>query len=323
MRYRSIPGTSLTPSVICLGTSAFGSGIPEGDAFRLMDLFYELGGTFIDTAKVYADWLPGQRSVSEKTIGRWLKSRGLHNQVIVETKGGHPELNTMHIPRLDAQSIAMDVEASLNNLQLECIDLYYLHRDDPSRPVAELVEVMEEQVKLGNIRYYACSNWMPERIEEANQYARRLGSTGFVANQPKWSLAVSLPAADPARDTMDNSGIELHEQLGLAAVPYSSQAKGFFSGTYTPEALRSLSPHTVKVKAYCTEANITKLERVIEVSERLQVSGSQVALASLIAHSFPVFPIIGSKSAEQLTDSCAAAEVQMDLQTAAYIWDKQ
>ncbi|NHN33632.1 aldo/keto reductase [Paenibacillus agricola] len=319
MRYQSIPGTNLTPSVICLGTSSLGSILQEAEAFRLMDLFYDLGGTFIDTAKVYADWLPGERSVSEKTIGRWLKARGLQNRVLVETKGGHPELHTMHIPRLDAQSIALDVETSLINLQLDCLDLYYLHRDDLNRSVAELVDVMEEQVKLGKIRYYACSNWTPERIEEANQYARKTGSNGFVANQPKWSLAVSLPTSDPTRDTMDIKGIRYHEESGLAAVPYSSQAKGFFSGTYTPEALRLLSPNTAKVKTYCTEENIIKLERIMEVSERLQVSGSQVALACLMVQSFPVFPIIGSKTAEQLTDSCSAAEVQMDPQTAAYI----
>jgi aryl-alcohol dehydrogenase-like predicted oxidoreductase len=142
LKYQSIPGTNLSPSVICLGTAQIGSVIPEADAFRLLDTYYGLGGTFLDTAQVYADWLPGERSASEKTIGRWLKARGLRNHTVVSTKGGHPDLHAMEIPRLSPEHIVFDVERSLLNLQTDRIDLYWLHRDDPNRPVSEMLDIL-------------------------------------------------------------------------------------------------------------------------------------------------------------------------------------
>jgi len=153
MEYQTIPNTDLKPSVICLGTGDVGGALDQQTSFRLLDAYLDLGGTLIDTASVYTDWLPGERSASEKTIGRWLSHRGGRDRILLATKGGHPRLTSMDVPRLSRQEIVQDLEASLRNLHTEVIDLYWLHRDDPTRPVSEIVNVLYDQVQAGKVRY--------------------------------------------------------------------------------------------------------------------------------------------------------------------------
>jgi aryl-alcohol dehydrogenase-like predicted oxidoreductase len=100
MRYINIANTDLKPSAICFGTAHLGSIIDQRTSFRLLDNYLERGGNFLDTAKVYADWLRGERSSSEKTIGRWMRQRKNRGRVILAPKGGHPKLAAMQIPRL-------------------------------------------------------------------------------------------------------------------------------------------------------------------------------------------------------------------------------
>lgn len=135
MKYKHIPNTDLDPSVICLGTVSFGTSLDTSTAFQLLDTFVEHGGNFIDTAHIYGAWVPDGLGLSEKIIGRWVKERGLKENIIVATKGAHPLLSAVHIPRLSPQDILADLDASLQCLQRESLDLYWLHRNDPERPV--------------------------------------------------------------------------------------------------------------------------------------------------------------------------------------------
>src|SRR4051794_38881139 len=105
MRYRAIPNTDLNPSVICLGALPFGVSLEEGLSFALMDRFFAEGGNFVDTALVYGEWLPNGKGQSERTIGKWVKDRGARDLVIIGTKGAHPRLSSMHIPRLARDEI--------------------------------------------------------------------------------------------------------------------------------------------------------------------------------------------------------------------------
>ncbi|WP_051620248.1 aldo/keto reductase [Paenibacillus sp. UNC451MF] len=312
MKTRNIPDTELSPSVICLGTSSFGETINHQDSYALMDRFLEYGGNFLDTAKVYSDWVPGERSRSEKVIGQWMKQRNNRSRIILATKGAHPDLDTMHIARLFKEDIAYDLEQSLQNLQTDYIDLYWLHRDDPQQPVDEIINVLNEYVRQGKIRYFGCSNWRSERIEAAQQYARANGLQGFAASQTKWSLASYRPGNDPTMVTMDDKELAYHERTGLPAIPYNAQANGFFSGRYTIEMLQEPTAENKKVWKLCNEDNLRKLMSVKSIAERLHLTMSQVALGYMLAHPFPVFPISGCKTADQLDDSCAAGDVVLD-----------
>ena len=155
MRSICLPNTDLHVSSLCLGTGDFGSKLDQAASWRLLNEFVDAGGNFIDTANVYGDWIPGTKSSSEKVIGAWLAEQGRREQVVVATKGAHPRLESMHVPRSAPREIIHDIEQSLRHLQTDVIDLYWLHRDDPTRPTGEIVETLAAQVKAGKIRYLA------------------------------------------------------------------------------------------------------------------------------------------------------------------------
>jgi aryl-alcohol dehydrogenase-like predicted oxidoreductase len=310
MKYQRVGEIGIEPSAVCLGTGAFGASVEEQEAFGLMDAFLDGGGNFLDTAHNYSDWIPGERSRSEKLIGRWLKARGNRSKVVIGTKGGHPDLNHMRVPRLSSEQIVQDLDESLQFLQTEYIDLYWLHRDDPARPVAEILETLDGQRRLGKIRSYGCSNWSIERIGEARTYAKEHRLQGFVASQPMWSLAEPNEAGitDKTMTHMDDEGFAYHRRTGLAAIPYSSQARGFFSKADTlgydqvPKAL---------LNKYGNERNRARLDIVRRIAGERSASVAQVALAYLIAQPFATIPIVGCKTLEHLRESMEAADLAL------------
>jgi len=302
-----LPATDLTVFPICLGTVVLGSEMSLADSFRLLDAYRAAGGNFIDTARVYANWLPGERSTSEKAIGAWLRARGGRDPLVLSTKGGHPDLASMQVGRLSPDEIVDDLEASLSHLGVDTIDLYWLHRDDPARPVAEMLETLAAQVRLGKIRYYACSNWKTGRIREAQAYALGHGLPGFAANQMLWSLAAVEPEhfSDPTIAHMDESMHAFHRESGLAAIPFTAQAGGLFNKL--ADGRRTLET----AGPYNTPRNLQRLERIRALAQQTGLSISQIVLGYLTAQPFVTVPIIGPKSLAQLADSLTAVAVRL------------
>jgi aryl-alcohol dehydrogenase-like predicted oxidoreductase len=306
MHYTTIPGTDLQPSVICLGGGPLGSSLDRASSFRLLDAFLDRGGNFLDSAKVYADWVPGERSVSEKTIGRWIQLRRNRDRVIIATKGAHPELATMHIPRLSPQEIASDVDASLSHLQVDTIDLYWLHRDDAARPVAGIIETLNAQVRAGKIRYFGCSNWRAERIRQAQAYAAARGLQGFSGDQMLWSLARPnlIALGDPTIVAMDDELAQVHASTGLAAIPYSSQAGGLFNKL-------ARDPQHAIPPMYQMPGNAQRLERIRALSAQTGLTITQVVLGYLLSHPFTTIPVVGCHTIDQLDDSLRAVDIHL------------
>ncbi|HRW07614.1 MAG TPA: aldo/keto reductase [Caldilineaceae bacterium] len=314
MKLTAIPQTDLTPSAICLGTSNFGAAIPQADAFTLLDAFVDQGGTFLDTAEVYANWRPDlPRSISERTLGTWMAARGNRDRMIIGTKGGHPDLATMHISRLSPAEILYDLRSSLDRLQTDYIDLYWLHRDDPNRPVEEMVETLAAQVQAGTIRAFGCSNWSTDRMRAAWRYATDHAIPGFVANQPLWSLAQPNPAAFgmPGLAGMDEEMYAFHQEVGWAVIPYTSQARGIFSKL---AAGGEASLREGERKSYLNEVNRQRLVRVKEIAVQHNATVAQVVLAYLLWQSIPTIPVIGCRTAEQLVESLGALAVELTVE---------
>mgnify|MGYP001095261446 CR=1 FL=1 len=313
MRYRRLPGTELDPSVIVLGTASFGTAIAADDSWRLLDAFLECGGNFVDTAHIYGDWASSERSMSEKTIGAWLERTGMRGRVVLATKGAHLNLQT-RVPRMRPEEVRSDLRESLEYLRTDVIDLYWLHRDDPAVPVGEILDVLEEERRAGTIRHYGCSNWGPQRILEAAAYAASRGQEGFVANQLMWSLALPNPEGitDKTLWWMDAPTYAYHRRTGLAAVAYSSQAKGFFSGKYGPGLTDAADGRRAGViRQYYSPENFERLAAAQAIAARRGCSANDVALAYLIHQPFATYAIVGPRSVEQLRDSCRAADVTL------------
>jgi aryl-alcohol dehydrogenase-like predicted oxidoreductase len=301
----TLPGTALSVSRICLGGNRLGGELDEAGSFALLDAYVGMGGNFIDSAHIYADWIPGNvTSSSEKMLGRWMRARSPEGLVIA-TKGGHPGLAADAAPRLDAGSLRKDATEALDNMGLSTIDLFNVHRDDPSRPAAEIVGALEEMRREGVIRHYACSNWSTARMEEAKAAAMASGAEGFVANQPEWSLAARNPeslAADA--QVMDAGMLAFHKRTGLAVIPYSAQAKGYFdkAGGALPPALAA---------AYDNPANRSLADRLRAVAARHGVRPTEVMLAILLRSPVVVVPIVGPRDIAQLKSSVACLDIAL------------
>ena len=318
MKYVTIPNTELRVSQICLGSAEFGAGVMPKDAFGLLDAFVAEGGNFIDTAHVYSDWIPNTKSTSEKLIGEWLHKSGMRDDVVIATKGAHPELTSMQVSRLSKDDIERDVSESLEYLQTDRIDLYWLHRDDVNIPVGEILEILNEQVWLGNIRYFGCSNWKFSRIQEAMNYAADKSVHGFIANQPLWSLAVADMNAIPDKTLvgMDDEGVVFHKRTQMAVIPYTSQAKGFFSKVERA-GREGLSEGDQKI--YFSAINSKRLLRVQELAQKYAVRVNDIALSYLLSQPFTTIPVVGCRTVAQLRESVKAVDVVLTSEEVAYL----
>lgn len=318
MKYTRIPNTDLEPSVVCLGTVHVGSTLGRRSSYELLDAYLEHGGNFLDTAKVYSDWLPGERSTSEKMLGRWLKLRRNRDKVILSTKGAHPHLSTMSATRLSRQKITYDLNQSLKHLRTDVIDLYWLHRDDPHLPVEDIIDTMDRLRMSGKIRYFACSNWRAGRIRSAHACASRLGIQGFVANQMMWSLAALRPAdlPDKTMRIMDSAMRRHHLDTGLTAIPYSSQAKGLFH-KMARMRIDQIPPGLQRMAR--RPANKDRCRRVMAVAARTGLSVTEVVLGYLLSQPFVTIPIVGPRTVAQLEDSLSAADVRLTKRQVGYL----
>jgi aryl-alcohol dehydrogenase-like predicted oxidoreductase len=318
MRLRNITDMDLNASVICLGALPFGVSLGEEISFALMDRFFGEGGNFIDTALVYGEWLPGGKGQSERTVGQWVKERRNRHSLIIGTKGAHPRLSSMHIPRLSRAEIVADLDESLRNLQTDYIDLYWLHRDDPGRPVGDILRTLNEQVERGKIRYFGCSNWRLDRIQAAQDYAAAHSMRGFAGNQLMWSLAVPNRAAlfDPAMVTMDAATKVYHARTALAAMAYSSQAGGLFTRLQS-SSLENL-PASQRA-LYASEENMRRRDRLRKVAQERDLPVGVLALAYLVSQPFPTYALSGCSNIDQLRQNLRAGDVELEPSVLDYL----
>ncbi|MDE2126759.1 MAG: aldo/keto reductase [Armatimonadetes bacterium] len=307
----TIPNTSLSVSQICFGTGSIGSAVREEPAFRLLDLYVELDGNFIDTAHCYGDWVAGiERSASEKTIGRWMRARENRSEIVLATKGAHWLFDKPGVQRCRPADIRADLDASLDALQIDCIDLYWLHRDDPEVPVGEILDTLEAARAEGKIRHYGASNWQVCRMWAAGAAAADRGYAGFVADQVWWNAAVIANYPYGARDVcfMDESRFIYHEQTGMAAIPFQSQAGGLFRHL-ARRTLDKMNPPAEN--AYRLPETSARLRRMEHLMGETGMNLPQLTLGWLRGQPFVTIPIVGCTREADLRESMSALDHQL------------
>lgn len=307
---RKLPGTSLHASMLCLGGVFFGNELDERATFALLDRFAELGGNFIDTARIYSDWIPGETSRSERILGDWIKSRGRRDALVIATKGAHPFLQSLDQPRTSAAEIRADLEGSLRSLRLEKIDLYWLHRDDATRPVEHYIDLLNTFVREGKVHAFGASNWTAARLRAANAYARESGQLGFAADQPFWCLGVAQSRPPPYSGYVkfDRELDRFHQETHLPVVAYTSQANGFFSKFALSSNER---PANFEKHDFHTPPNVAAARIVLELAAAKRVTPSAIVLGYLLSRTYAVFPIIGCRTLAQLENSAIAPQVRL------------
>lgn len=306
-------GVGVTFDPIVLGGNRFGSTLDADASYALLDRHVEQGGTVVDTALVYADWLPDvEPACSERLLGRWLASRGVADQVVVATKGGHPDLHAnlppggRAQPRLDPGSLRHDVSLSLEHLGLTCLPLWWLHRDDPTRPVADILDALEALRSEGMVAAWGVANWPSQRLRELLDAADAAGIAGPAASSVGFALAPPAPGAlAPDLVTLDADLTALHEQTRLPLVAYSAQAKGWFERAARGEP----SAHD---PVYDHGATRTLAAVLAGLGRELEASPTEVALAALRLLPFPTGAVVGPRTPSQLDSCWAAARLALD-----------
>lgn len=285
-------------SRLVLGTMVFKEDNPDLVP-EMLDLWQELGGNVLDTAHLY------NQGWSERRIGAYMEARGGRENWVILTKGAH------HNPdrkRVTPEDITCDLRDSLARLKTDYIDLYVLHRDDAEVPVGEIVDALNRHRDAGRIRAFGGSNWSPERLEAANAYAAAHGLEGFTCSSPHLSLAV--PNGEIWAGCLDARGPEAtawYTRTQMPVFAWSSQARGFFSGRFSPEVHLD---ETVS-RVFYSEGNWERLRRARELGERRGFSAIEVALAWVLHRPFPVFPLIGPATPAEVRSSVRALELEL------------
>ena len=296
-----------SPSFLCLGTATYGADPDEATSFALLDSYVELGGNVIDTARCYSDWIPGEKSRSENLIGRWLKKSGKRGELVIATKGGHPEMDDFTKVRMSRAELGADIDASRRALGVDAIDLFWLHRDDVRQPVEALLEHLEHFREKGWIRHYGGSNFSAARLRQAAAAAQRMQVPGLCASQPFGCLGARhrKPLELPLLEKLDDAAEAFHEESRMPVFPYTSQACGYFDKVQRLGA----SHESLAANPFHTSPNIALAARLAELSTTTGYPVSVLTLAWWRTKPYPVHPIIGCRTLAQLKDSFAALDV--------------
>lgn len=300
----TMPGTGLEVSALGYGVAGFGTHVKGADADRLLAAFVDGGGNLVDTAHCYAYWLEGGLGASERELGACLSRLGVRDRVIVATKGGHPDGGAAY-PKPDmyisAAVIASDLDESLERLGLDSVDLYYLHRDDPRVPAAEVIEILNVEVGRGRVRYLGASNWAVSRIAVANAHAAAHGLRGLVVSQVQWSLAVPTwtIGPDPTIRYVTPSDAAWHVASGVPIAAYSATANGYFAGVGHESG------------SFASPENELRCARAVELAGRIGCTPTQVALAWLLHQEPTVVPLFSTVSVDHLSEAMGATEVAL------------
>ncbi|GIP26749.1 oxidoreductase [Paenibacillus sp. J23TS9] len=286
MEYISVKGLQKPISRLMKGSDYFFHDSYDKAAANL-DSFMAIGGNSIDTANIYCG---GQ---SEEVIGRYMQERGNRDQLVILTKGAHHDQNG---PRVSEQHIRADIMKSFERLQTDFIDLYALHRDDPNVPAGEVIEALNEYVKAGTVGAIGVSNWTWQRIQEANEYAAAHQLAGFSFSSPNLSLAKPNEPFWTGCVSADAETCAWHEKEQLPLFSWSSQARGFFTGRFTPD----IRDNADLVRVFYNDDNWERLERAKQLAETKQVTAIQIALAYVLNQPYPTCALIGAQSAEEL-----------------------
>lgn len=310
MEYARLGTSGAVVSKFALGTMTFGSETDEKGSHDQLDRFFESGGTLVDTADVYSAGL------SEEIIGRWLKgaSSEAKDRIFLATKGRFATSGEVNGLGLSRRHLDKALNASLNRLQVDTVDLYQLHAWDAMTPVEETLRFLSDAVEAGKIRYIGLSNYLGWQIQKFVDAAHQLGLPGPVALQPAYSLLVREIEYEIVPACLDN---------GLGILPWSPLGGGWLTGKYhrneRPSGDTRLGKNPDRgVEAYDRRAGLDRTWRVLEELEQIAnkrgVSMAQVALAWLVDRDGVSSVILGARTLDQLSDNLGASGLHLDFE---------
>ncbi len=303
MEKRQLGQSSLYVSPITFGGNVFGWTADEKTSFALLDAFLEAGFNFVDTADVYSRWHPGNSGgESETIIGRWLKSRGTRDRIVLATKLGS-EMGPGK-KGLSRKYMMQAVEASLRRLQTDHIDLYQSHRDDLETPIEETLSAYADLIRQGKVREIGASNFTADRLAASIRISTEQGLPRYQSLQPQYSLVERTEFEGPLE------ALCLKEKIGV--IGYYSLASGFLTGKYRTKADTAGRARGSRAETYLNDYGFGVLKALDDVAARYHAKPGQIALAWLIARPSVTAPIASATNLDQLVELVKAAEIKLD-----------
>jgi aryl-alcohol dehydrogenase-like predicted oxidoreductase len=315
MLMRKLGRTGLKVSALCLGGNTFGWTTDQKASEAVLDAYCEAGGNFIDTADVYSRWAPGNKGgESETVLGTWLASRKNRAAVLIATKVMGPMGPGPNDSGLSRTHIMEGVEASLQRLKTDYIDLYQAHWDDKETPLEETLRAFDDLVRQGKVRYLGCSNYPAWRLTRALWESDRHGYARYECLQPKYNLVI--------RDEYERELEPLCVEQSIGVIPYSSLASGFLSGKYRagvelPKTARAAGIQ----KSHMNDRGFAILAAVEKVAEKVGATPAQVAISWLAHRPSITAPIASATSLPQLKELLGGIELRLDQEATATLDD--
>jgi aryl-alcohol dehydrogenase-like predicted oxidoreductase len=299
---RRLGRTELSIAPLVLGGNVFGWTADEKTSFDLLDRFAAAGLNAVDTADSYSRWVPGnQGGESEAIIGKWMKSRGNRDKVIVVTKVGSDMGQGKK--DLSAAYIEKAVESSLKRLKTDAIDLYLSHWPDSSTPYEETLGAYQRLIAKGKIRYAGASNLDAGQLAAALKIASQKSLPRYEVLQPEYNLY--------DRSSFDGALSDLCVTEEIGVITYFSLARGFLSGKYRSKADLGKSPRGEGVRSYLDPRGLRILAALDAVSERHSAKPAEVALAWVTARPGVTAPIASATTLPQVESLTRAASLQL------------
>ncbi|OCT15012.1 aldo/keto reductase [Paenibacillus pectinilyticus] len=305
MQHIQIKGLDKPVSKLVMGSDFFNLSNGQ-EVSEILHHYLAIGGNTIDSAHNYS------RGQSEQAIGVWLDETGNRDKMVLFTKGAHHDDNG---PRVNPDAIRHDLLTSLERMRTDYIDLYGLHRDDPAIPVGVIVEALNEHLEAGRIRAFGGSNWTHQRLQEANDYASQHGLVGFSFSSPNLSLAKPNEPFWAGCVSADAEALRWYEAQQFPLLSWSSQARGFFSGRFSPE----IRDNADIVRVFYSDENWTRLQRAQQLAEEKGVSAIQIALAYVLSQPFPACALIGPRTEAEMVSCRDGAELVLSAQELAWL----
>ena len=302
MKYVKLGNSGLEVSKICLGCMSFGESgmgthawtLNEETSRQFMKKSLDAGINFFDTANVYS------LGTSEEFVGRALRDYALRDEVVVATKVHGTMRKGRNAAGLSRKAIMTEVDHSLRRLGMDYIDLYQIHRFDPTTPIEETMEALHDVVKAGKARYIGASSMWAWQFSKAQYIAEQHGWTKFISMQNHYNLL----NREEEREMMP-----LCVDQGVGVIPWSPLARGRLTRDWDNATSRSETDEFGK-GLYKPEDQVI-VERVAEVARELGTPRAQVALAWVLSKPFVTSPIVGATKDAHIDDAIAACELQL------------
>ena len=294
MEYRNLGNSGLKVSPICLGTMMFGDRTDAAEAGRIVDAARAAGVNFIDTADAYA------KGESERVVGKLIASDREH--WVLATKVGNPMGKGPNDTGLSRGWLMRAIDASLERLNTDWVDIYYFHLDDASTPIEESLVAMGEIIAAGKVRYFGVSNYRAWRIAQIVELCAKLGVPAPIVCQPYYNAMNRMPETEI---------LPACSNYGLGGVPYSPLARGVLTGKYAPGQAPAADTRAGKndprmMETEFREESMVMARKLKAHAEQRGMSAGQLALNWVLNNRIVTSVLAGPRTFEQWTEYLGA-----------------